>query len=67
MEFNPLLSIAEARVVNDSSVPYNLEFIMKSPYLNSVKNSGVFDVTFNDKHIIYDFNTATVTEEIINE
>ncbi len=67
MEFNPMLAPEKARIINDSTVPYNLEYIMKSPYLNSVKNSGVIEVTFNDKHIIYDFNTDTVTEEFIHE
>ena len=46
--------------INGKSVEYNPVFIMKSPYINSAKNSGVFEITFEGKRIFYDFNEGTV-------
>ena len=66
-EFNPMKAPEKARVVNNSSVPYNLAYVVKSPYLNSVKNSGVFDVTFGEEHIVYDFNKVEVYEKYVTD
>ena len=64
MEFNPMRDPQKARIINRSSVPYKLDYITQSPYLNSVRNSGIYKVDFGGKHIEYDFNTCTMTEEI---
>lgn len=63
LEFNPFKVPSKARVVNNVSVQYDLPYVAKSPFLNSAKNSGIFDVTFGDKHIIYDFNKVEVYEK----
>lgn len=63
LEFNPLKTPEKARVVNNASVQYNLPYVAKSPFLNSVKNSGVFDVTYDGRHIVYDFNKVEVYEK----
>lgn len=62
MEFNPMLAPEKARVINESTVPYNLDYIIQSPYINSVRGSGIYNIDFDGRHIVYDFNSVTVTE-----
>ena len=56
-EFN--IKTAERRL-NGKALPYKAENIMESPFLNSVKNSRIFEVSFEGEKIIYDFNENTV-------
>ena len=48
------------RLINGKTVEYNPEYVMKSPYIKSLKGSGVFDVVCNGKRIIYDFNKGEI-------
>lgn len=56
-EFN--IKTAERRI-NGKALSSKAENIMESPFINSVKNSGVFEVSFEGEKIIYDFNENTV-------
>ncbi len=51
------------RTVNGIAVGGKAENIMQSPYINSIKNSGIFTIDFNGKCIVYDFNNVTIKEE----
>ena len=55
------ISLGEnTRLINGKALDYNPPFVMDSPYMKSEKGSGIYDVTFDGKRIIYDFNSGKI-------
>lgn len=56
-EFN--IKTAERRL-NGATYEYKAEKIMECPFINSYKNSGIFEINFGENKVVYDFNELTV-------